>query len=529
MMTQREKQALRNFAAGYNCAQSVFMAYGDLAGLTREQSAQVAAGFGGGMGRLRLECGAFSAAVMLCGILTEHGDDPSARPDVYTRVQQVHQQFVEKCGSASCAELLDRYPKKEGPTPEERTPAYYASRPCSKVILQACHIIEEQLAASYKSTGLKALILSTHTGGGHDAAAFALEEALTAKGVSCRVMDCVAFAGRWVSKTVSGTYIKMAQHIPGSFGRMYHLAKKTSTPKHRSPVYVLNASYAFRMHRVLEEFKPDMIVCTHVFGGQTATHLKKHDHYKGILATVMTDYTLHPYVEDVRNDLLVIPHKDVLPECRKKGFSDDMVRVIGIPVSPRCQPCYDKAEAKRLAGLDPTKKQVLIVGGSMGAGNLPKTLAELLPVLGDDAHVTVVCGSNKKAKEKAESLFADDSRVTVLGRVSPLYPLMAATDVLLTKAGGLTSTEAMTIGVPMVIMKPIPGCETSNAILLERHGMASYARKAEEIPDKIAALLRDDKARSAMIAAQRREIEPEAAEKIASMLIKQVNEKNRPV
>lgn len=525
MITQREKQALRYFAAGYNCAQSVFMAYGDLAGLTREQSAQVSAGLGGGMGRLRLECGAFSAAVMLCGVLTEGGEQPTARPDVYARVQQVHQQFVEKCGSVSCAELLARHPKKEGPTPEERTPAYYASRPCARVILQACHIIEEQLAASHKRSGMKALILSTHTGGGHDAAAYALEEALTAKGVSCRVMDCVAFAGAWVSRTVSGTYIKMAQHIPASFGRMYHLAKITSTPKRKSPVYVLNATYAFRMQRVLEEFKPDMIVCTHVFGGQTATHLKKHGHYKGVLATVMTDYTLHPYVEDVRNDLLVIPHKDVLPECRKKGFSDDMVKVIGIPVSLRCQPCFDKAEAKRAAGLDPDKKQVLIVGGSMGAGNLPKTLAELLPVLGDAAHVTVVCGSNVKAKEKAEALCAGDSRVTVLGRVSPLYPLMAATDVLLTKAGGLTSTEAMTIGVPMVIMKPIPGCETSNALLLEKHGMASYARKAEEIPEKIAMLLKDDQARSAMIAAQRREIEPEAAQKIARLLIAKAQEK----
>lgn len=145
-MTTREKQALRNFAAGYNCAQAVFMAYADVCGLTGEQAAVISAGFGGGIGRLRSNCGAFSAAVLLCGAMTPQGGDPNRRPDVYRRVQEVHASFVERCGTVSCAELLNRYPRREGPVPEERTPAYYASRPCARVILQACRIIEEQLA-----------------------------------------------------------------------------------------------------------------------------------------------------------------------------------------------------------------------------------------------------------------------------------------------------------------------------------------------------------------------------------------------
>lgn len=146
-MTERTKQALRNFAAGYNCAQSVYMAYADLAGLTTEQAARVSAGFGGGIGRLRDNCGAFSAAVMVCGALEEQGCLPQGRKAVYARVQQVHAAFVERCGTVSCAELLRRHPKSEGPAPEERTPAYYASRPCARVILQACRVIEEQINA----------------------------------------------------------------------------------------------------------------------------------------------------------------------------------------------------------------------------------------------------------------------------------------------------------------------------------------------------------------------------------------------
>lgn len=145
MMTERTRQALRNFAAGYNCAQSVAMAYADVMGLSREQAARASAGFGGGIGRLRDNCGAFSAAVMVCGSLEKAGGMPRGRPQVYARVQEVYRTFAERCGSASCAELLHRHPKADGPVPEERTPAYYASRPCARVILQACRIIEEQM------------------------------------------------------------------------------------------------------------------------------------------------------------------------------------------------------------------------------------------------------------------------------------------------------------------------------------------------------------------------------------------------
>lgn len=146
-MTEREKQAVRNFAQGNNCAQSVLMAYADMLGLTQEQAAMVSVGHGGGMGRLRLHCGAFSAAVMLAGALEgPEGAMKAHRPETYARVQEIYRRFVEKNGTVSCAELLGRAGVPEKPTPEERTPAYYAKRPCAKVIRSACQIIDGMLA-----------------------------------------------------------------------------------------------------------------------------------------------------------------------------------------------------------------------------------------------------------------------------------------------------------------------------------------------------------------------------------------------
>ena len=145
-MSKRADQAVKNFEAGNNCAQSVLLAYADVLGLTQEQAAMVSVGFGGGMGRLRLHCGAFSAAVMLAGILEgEDGAKKEHRPQTYARVQEIYRRFVACNGTVSCAELLGRAGVPEDPTPEERTPEYYAKRPCARVIRSACEMIDEMM------------------------------------------------------------------------------------------------------------------------------------------------------------------------------------------------------------------------------------------------------------------------------------------------------------------------------------------------------------------------------------------------
>lgn len=145
-MSMREETAAANFLSGCNCAQSVLMAYADLLGLTQEQAAMVSVGHGGGMGRLRLHCGAFSAAVMLAGAIEgPDGASKEHRPQTYARVQELHRRFVEENGTISCAELLGRAGVPEDPTPEERTPEYYRKRPCERVIRSACRIIDEML------------------------------------------------------------------------------------------------------------------------------------------------------------------------------------------------------------------------------------------------------------------------------------------------------------------------------------------------------------------------------------------------
>lgn len=518
-MTAGETKALQFFASGDNCAQSVLKAYAGVIGLTEAQAALIAAGLGGGIGRTRQTCGAMIAAAMLCGAMEgPDGADASRRPEVYARVQRIRERFIQEMGSTSCAALLGKPEGSEPPVPDARTPEYYRTRPCARIIRAACRIIDEELRDSHVRP-INVLILSAHTGGGHDAAARALQEAFAEKGANARVMDCLAFGGMWLSRVVSGTYVRIVQRVPKGFGLMYRAGQTLSNPRHKSPIYLFNSSYAFRMERTLAQFQPDLIVCTHIFGAHSVTHLRRKGSYAGPLALIMTDYTLHPFTEDVEMDVLYVAHPDMLAECHERGLPDGTARAIGIPVGLNCRPCEDKRAAKLKAGLDPSRREVLLVGGSMGAGNLPEVIEALLPGLGEKGHLTVVCGSNQEALDEASRRFGEDERVTVHGKVSPLYPLMAAADVLVTKPGGLTISEAMTIGTPMVIIHPIEGCETANAAFLEQKGLALFARTTEELPVKVASLLRSDKARRAMIAAQRREVDPDAARHIADDLL----------
>lgn len=365
----------------------------------------------------------------------------------------------------------------------------------------------------------KAIIFTASTGGGHNAAAKAVAEALERRGVEVSVRDCMEVASKRLSRGVSGAYIRLVQISSTAFGKVYRIGSRMSNWKTKSPVYLFNAGYASKMKALLDDEKPDMVICTHLFAGQTLTHLRKHGFYDGLTAFVMTDYTCIPFQQEVRCDLLFVSHKDVEAACVEKGMDASTFRTFGIPVGAACKPCADKPAAKRAVGLSEDCPEVLLVGGSMGAGNLPDTIAELLPALGESGHLTVVCGSNARARAAAETRFAENGQVTVLGEVRPLTERMAACDVLVSKSGGLTSTEAMAMNLPFVVYHALDGCETLNAALFERHGMAAWARNEEELRGHVARLLHDETAREAMRSIQRQHIDANAADRMAEELL----------
>jgi len=143
-VTNKKELAMGYFREGYSCAQAVLLAFCEETGLTKEQAAMLAAPFGGGMGRLREVCGAFSAALMVMGILegVSSPDDEQAKADQYAEVQRWAKAFAEQNGSLICRELLKDVPTTQGSVPQARTEEYYAQRPCMAIVGRAAAMID---------------------------------------------------------------------------------------------------------------------------------------------------------------------------------------------------------------------------------------------------------------------------------------------------------------------------------------------------------------------------------------------------
>ena len=145
----RKEKAMQLFEEGYNCAQSVFLAFEDMHGMDRKAAAALSSSFGGGMGRLREVCGAVSGMFLVAGALYGY-DDPKAGKEKtahYARIQELAAAFEKENGSIVCRELLGLSVKREAPVPEERTAEYYKKRPCKELVGQAAEIMEQYMKA----------------------------------------------------------------------------------------------------------------------------------------------------------------------------------------------------------------------------------------------------------------------------------------------------------------------------------------------------------------------------------------------
>ena len=147
MKYDHAERAVSLFTQGYNCAQSVFVAFSDVTGMEEALAARLSSSFGGGMGRLREVCGTVSGALLALGMLRGYSDpqDPAAKAAHYRLVQEYARRFRERNGSIVCRELLKDLPVSTGGAPEPRTPAFYVRRPCLRLVGEAAAILDEML------------------------------------------------------------------------------------------------------------------------------------------------------------------------------------------------------------------------------------------------------------------------------------------------------------------------------------------------------------------------------------------------
>lgn len=369
---------------------------------------------------------------------------------------------------------------------------------------------------------MKVLILSCNTGGGHNAAGGALAQCLRERGHEAEQVDFLALAGERVSQLVSGAYVEMVKRLPALFGVTYGLGRAVSTAEHvlklHSPVYAACAQVVPALERYLKAHPCGAVVAPHMFPAMALTEMKRRGMALPLTAAVATDYTCIPFFEEADCDYVLLPGPMCVGEFERRGIPAEKLVPIGIPVAEEFRQRVGKTEARRLLGLEEDRRWVLVMGGSMGAGQIAQLTRSLLYLMERDVGFVVVCGSNERLYQKMVRNYGGNERVRVLGFTDQVARYMEASDLLYTKPGGITTTEGAVMGVPMVHMRPIPGCESRNRELFTREGMSVSARGVLALAVKGRRLLGSSERREAMRQAQRRQVATDAAAQIAGFL-----------
>ena len=365
---------------------------------------------------------------------------------------------------------------------------------------------------------MNVLILSCDTGEGHNSAGKAVKEYVEKQGDSAVMMDMMLLKGKKISRAVSGAYINVVKCCPHLFGFVYRLGGLISSAKRKSPVYYACCLLAKNLRQYLEKNEFDVIVTPHLYPAETLTYMKKKGWLKQKVVAIGTDYTCIPFWEETDCDYYVIPHEDLTEEFAGKGVPEEKLLPWGIPVRLAFQEAGDKKAARYRCGLSEDSQIYLVMGGSMGFGRIQVFVLELARRLEEKEEIIVICGNNEKLRDILQKELRSRRNVQILGFTDKVADYMAACDVIFTKPGGLSSTEAAVRQIPMVHTSPIPGCENRNLEFFQSRGM-SVGRKS--FFGQVRAgrkLLSKEKLRQDMTEAQKRNVKPDSAKKIYELL-----------
>ena len=364
----------------------------------------------------------------------------------------------------------------------------------------------------------KLLILSVSAGNGHVRAAQALEAAARTLPQPPEVahLDAMDYVAAGFRKMYTDWYLKLVNEHPGIWEQLHHLSDTTphsaASQRLRRGIERLSSG---ALRREVRKREPDAVICTHFLPAELLKREIDKDRLHCPLWLQVTDYDLHNMwlVPDMAGYFAATD--EVAFRMRARGLPANRLHVTGIPVMPAfSQP--DAVELRRDAcaaelGLDPKRRVILIVAGGAGVGDLPTLVRRVLSLPGD-FQIVAVAGRNAQAKEALDALASDHAqRLLALGFTDRMHKLMAASDLVVTKPGGLTVSECLAVGRPMLLISPIPGQEEHNAGYLMEEGAAWLAYDGIGVEYKVQRLMAEPATLAAMSGRSRALGRPRAA------------------
>ena len=336
---------------------------------------------------------------------------------------------------------------------------------------------------------MKILIFYASYGGGHLNAAKSIHECLKQefkdKNLDIELIDCVKYINKTLEKMTTKAYNEMAKKAPWAWGRIYSDSQKGPLAHITSRS---NKIMAIKLLKLLRQKQPDLIISTHPFGSQMCSYLKRKGKIHAKIATIMTDFAPHDQwlVGSDFTDYYFVAHENMKKYLKRKGISDSKIFVTGIPLSSRFLQRYNKEAILGELQLTSDKKTILFFGG--GEFGLGKTrTVEIFEAFVDyckNMQIIAISGRNEKMKtafEKIVSKHRKKDSIRIFEYTDQVPEFMSVADLVVTKPGGLTTTECLASHLPMVIINPIPGQEEKNAKFLVKNGVAIWIKKNDDI------------------------------------------------
>ena len=371
----------------------------------------------------------------------------------------------------------------------------------------------------------KVLLLSASAGAGHVRAAEAIEKAFNqapgAESREVRHIDVLYYTNKLFRHLYSKAYIDLVNKMPEVPGWFYDkLDKPWRNERRRLALDKLNTRPFVKM---LREYQPDLIVCTHFLPAEIVSWLKAKERLASRQVIIVTDFDVHAMwlVHHYERYFVAVEEARVYLEAL--GIPAQKITVSGIPIDPVFALQKDKQEMRAKHGLAPDRTTILLSAGGFGVGSVDALIHALMP-LQHRAQIVAICGRNEELKKRLSRLAArakPDATVIVkpFGYTQEMDELMTASDLVLGKPGGLTTSEALAKGLVFVIVNPIPGQEERNSDHLLEGAVAIRCNNLPTLSYKLDRLLSDADRFKTMQSNSQRMGRPNAAKEIVNQLL----------
>jgi processive 1,2-diacylglycerol beta-glucosyltransferase len=364
---------------------------------------------------------------------------------------------------------------------------------------------------------MKILILTVSAGAGHIKAAETISEQIKLKYPDSNIMiiDTYKYISPLLDRIIVGGYLSILKMSSKIYDKYYSLSEPVGSRYNFGSI--LNRFLAIKLMDLINEFNPSVIACTNFIPLQILSTLHKKNRLKVPTISVITDYTTHSYWIHDYVSAYVVANGFIKTELENKGISSDIIHPLGIPVGMSFYQNNDKHQLLSEYGME-NKPTILIMGGSLGFGDLKKSFLSLLKFK-KDIQIVVITGTNNKLRHQLEKYSkTSEKSISIIGYTDKISDYMEMSDILITKPGGMTVSEALTKNIPLVLISPIPGQEERNAQFLSNIGAAVRVIKKGDLENVLHQLIDNPLRMCHMKEMSKFLSRPDASEKIAGLL-----------